>query len=66
MFPCRAITSRKGAITRLMKVMKKWGPNDISKVKKGLIYILLSQSPVGLAHKLRRKVLSAAGSIKVH
>lgn len=59
-FPYRAVTSRKGALTRFMKVMREWDPNDISKLKERLIYtLLLSPFPAGLSPGLKHEVLSA-------
>lgn len=41
-FPYRAITSRKSAMTRFIKVMRKWDPNNTSKVKKRLCVVIIS------------------------
>lgn len=54
-FPYREITSGKSAITRFIKVMRKWDPNNISKVKKRLCVIIIS---VGLSHGQSYKILS--------
>lgn len=59
-FPSRTLTSREDIITRFMQVMRKWAPNNTSKLKKMTnFYIIIISVPSRAIACPSYKMLSA-------